>query len=187
MRESRLGRWAFAATTVWSLAVLIAHSDAGVAFPTWMILFALTILVVVWSSIGLGLAVLEAARESGDVRLASAVWTKSLACVALTFAALWLMVPLRARLFLSGPALRQSTAYLAALPSERLHSSPPWIGLFRVREFAQYEGELRFLTSACGFVDTCGIVYSPGGRPPNRGEDSFQHIYGEWWHWRQSW
>ena len=61
------------------------------------------------------------------------------------------------------------------------------VGLFSVDEFSQFGGEMRFLTSSCGLVDACGLVFSPGGRPPNRGEDSFTHLYGSWWHWYQSW
>jgi hypothetical protein len=106
--------------------------------------------------------------------------------IVLTFVLLWLAVPLRARLFLSGPALQQSAAYLSQLPPSRFQERPPLVGLFRVRAFAQFDGELRFLTSSCGLVDHCGLVFSHG-RPRNRGEDTFEHIYGEWWHWHQSW
>lgn len=186
MAESRLGRWALAATIVWSISEIVAYSNVGVSFPTWMALFALTMLVVTWSLIGLAHSALTAWRDDADVRVASGPWTRGALCLAATFAALWMMLPLKTRLFFSGPALRQSVDYLAALSPERFQTAPPWIGLFRVRSFAKYDGELRFLVGPCGFVDTCGLVYSPGGRPPNRGEDSFQHLYAEWWHWRQS-
>lgn len=170
----------------WSLAALVHHSGAGVSFPAWMVLTAVTLLVGVWALAGLIVSALKAWRDGADARLASAVWIRNLAWIAATLAALWLMLPLRTRVFFSGPALRGSVAYLLALPDERLESSPPWIGLFRVRAFEQYDDELRFVTGSCGFADTCGLVYSPGGRPPNRGEDSFEHLYAEWWHWRRS-
>jgi hypothetical protein len=179
--ESRFGRWALPTTIVWSLAVMVTHSDAGVPFPAWMILVAVTILVVVWSLLGLAVAALSAWRDGADVRPASAVWIRSVIWIAATFAAVWLMLPLRARLFLSGPALRQSAGYLAALPPERFATSPPWIGLFRVKAFENYDGELRFLTTSCGFIDQCGLVFSSGGRPPHRGKDTFEHLYAEWW------
>lgn len=186
MADARFGRWALVTTIVWSISEIVAYSNAGVGFPVWIILFAATLLVVVWSVLGLTFAAAIAWRRRADIRLAATVWTRSLLWIVATFAALWLMLPLRARVFLSGPALRHSVDYLRALPPERFHEAPPWVGLFKVKSFEQYDGELRFLTSSCGFVDTCGLVYSPGGRPRNRGEDSFQHIYAEWWHWHQS-
>lgn len=186
MPDPRFGRWALATTVIWSLAAIVAHSEAGLTFQARRVLFAVTILVVGWSLLGLAAAALTAWRDGGDARLASAVWIRSVVCIAATFAALWMVLPLRARVFFSGPALRESAAYLTALPPGRLETSPPRIGLFRVRAFQNYGGELRFVTAPCGFADACGLVYSPGGRPPNRGKDTFDHLYAEWWGWRRT-
>ena len=186
MPDSPTGRWALAVTIVWSLAAIVAYSDVGVSVPAWMGLLALTVLVVAWTLIGLVISALQAWRNGVSGRFPSAVWTQSLLCIAATFAALWMMLPLKTRLFFSGPALRQSVAYLMAQPPERFDTSPPWIGLFRIRAFEKYDGDLRFLIRPCGFSDTCGLVYAPGGRPANRGEDSFQHLYGEWYGWRRT-
>src|SRR5262245_23694850 len=90
------------------------------------------------------------------------------------------------RLWLSDRALRGSGARLSAW-HPKAYGESTRVGLFFVREYSQFGDEMRFLTSECGLVDQCGFVYSPGGRPPNRGEDSFSHLYGDWWHWHQSW
>jgi len=172
---------------VWSVVALVAHSDTGVAFPLWMILAGTLFLVMFAWLIGVILAI--ALRSSSNRRLADTLrfWLAIPIPIALTLLLIWLSIPLRARLFFSGPALHQSAAYLTQLQPNRLRQRPPWVGLFRVREFSQFGSELRFLTSECGLVDSCGLVYSPGGRPPNRGEDTFEHLYAEWWHWHQSW
>jgi hypothetical protein len=176
-----------AAAIVWSIVALVAHSDTGVAFPLWVLLAGTgAVVLIAWA---IGVIVVIALRSSSNQRFADALrsWFAIPVPIAVTLLLIWLSIPLKARLFFSGPALRQSPAYLTQLPPNRIRQQPPWIGLFRVREFTQFGSELRFLTSDCGLVDNCGLVYSPNGRPPNRGEDSFEHIYAEWWHWHQSW
>ena len=164
----------------------MAHSDTGVAFPLWMLIAGGLLAILGGWLLAMTIAVLKtrAPANRGD---AVRFWLRLPWPIVLTFVLLWLAVPLRARLFLSGPALQQSAEYLSQLPPSRFQERPPWIGLFRVREFSQFEDELRFLTSSCGLVDNCGLVFAPSGPPPNRGEDTFEHIYGEWWHWHQSW
>ena len=172
---------------MWSVVALVAHSDTGVAFPLWMLLAGTGVVVLLACVIGV--IVVIALRSSSNQRLADTLrsWFAIPIPIVITLLLIWLSIPLKTRLFFSGPALRQSAAYLTQLPPNRIRQQPPWVGLFRVREFTQFGSELRFLTSDCGLVDNCGLVYSPSGRPPNRGEDSFEHIYAEWWHWHQSW
>ena len=176
-----------AAAIVWSVVALVAHSDTGVALPLWMVLAGTLFLILFAWLIGVIVAI--ALRSSSNGRLPDTLrsWLAIPIPIAITVLLIWLSIPLRARVFFSGPALSQSGAYLTQLQPNRLRRQPPWVGLFRVREFTQFGSELRFLTSECGVVDSCGLVYSPGGRPRNRGEDSFEHLYGEWWHWHQSW
>ena len=171
---------------MWSVVAVVAHSDTGVAFPLWMLLEGSLLAIVAGWLLSTAIAVLTT-RPPDSRRDAIASWIRLPWPIVLTFILIWLAVPLRTRLFFSGPALQQSAAFLSQLPPSRFQERPPWIGLFRVREFAQFDGELRFLTSSCGLVDNCGLVFSPNGPPPNRGEDSFAHIYGDWWHWHQSW
>jgi hypothetical protein len=175
------------AAITWSVVATVAHSDTGVAFPLWMLLFATLLVIVVGWVLALALAVMTARPPDRTRAGVLRAWTRIPVPILATFVLIWLAVPLRTRLFFSGPALQQSAAYLTQLPASRLRERPPWVGLFRVREFSQFGSELRFLTSDCGLVDNCGLVFAPNGRPPNRGEDSFEHLYGEWWHWHQSW
>jgi hypothetical protein len=176
-----------AAAIVWSVVALVAHSDTGVAFPLWMVLAGTGFLILFAWLIGLTLSIVLRSGADRSVFDTLRSWLAVPMPIVATLLLIWLSVPLTARLFFSGPALRQSSAYLTQVQPSRLQQRPPWVGLFRVREFTQFGGELRFLTSQCGVVDSCGLVFSPGGRPPNRGEDTFVHLYAEWWHWHQSW
>jgi hypothetical protein len=185
-RASGIARLAAAA---WSLAVLVLHSNAGVAFPAWMLLFGTGLILLAWCAGGTLVAVVSAWRrdEDGAVAASLRAWLPSLAWIAGSVAAVASWLPLMVRLFFGGPALTYSAAWLEQLTAEHLEAARPRVGSFPVREFARYGSELRFLTSECGLVDRCGLVFSPGGRPPNRGEDSFVPLYGFWWHWHQSW
>jgi hypothetical protein len=176
-----------AAAIVWSVVAAVAHSDTGVPFPLWMMLTGSGFLILfVWL---LAIILVAAVRSPGDDPLLARVrsWLAIPLPIVATLLVIWLSIPLTARLFFSGPALRQSATYLTQLPPDRMRQHPPWIGLFRVREFTQFGDELRFLTTSCGIVGSCGLVFSPDGRPPGRGEDTFVHLYAEWWQWHQSW
>jgi hypothetical protein len=178
-------RLAIAETTVtllWLVAVIVTLSDAGVPFPVWMLLAGSFILLTVWW--GLRGVILFIRPPDGTSRLS---WLRGPAMLLLGLLVAntgWL---LSVRLAASASALRRCAPELQAIPSNVLHSHPRWVGLFRVHEFSQFGDELRFLTNECGLADTCGVVYSPAGRPQRRGEDSFTHLYGPWWHWYQSW
>lgn len=175
-----------AAAIVWSVVAIVAHSDTGVAFPLWMLLAGGLLVIIVGWLLAMAFAALTTRPPDGRGDVIKS-WIRLPWPIVVTFVLLWLAVPLRTRLFLSGPALQQSAEFLSQLPPSRFHERPLWVGLFRVREFRQVDDELRFLTSSCGLVDNCGLVFSPSGPPRNRGEDTFQHIYGDWWHWHQSW
>ena len=61
-------------------------------------------------------------------------------------------------------------------------STPEWIGLFRVQRLQVYEGQVRFITTPCGVLDSCGVVYAPSGSPSRWMEDQFTSLHGAWWH-----
>lgn len=159
-----LERWTASA---WLVVVAAAYTDAGVAFPLFMVLVTALIALGGWwlARTGLSLVFARDVKESWRSRL---FLPAALVCGVLLASS---DLPLMLRLRLSETSLKSGGT-----------------GLFRVREFQRFDkGELRFLTSSCGLVDQCGVVYSPAGKPPNRGEDSFTHLYGSWWHWYQSW
>lgn len=49
------------------------------------------------------------------------------------------------------------------------------------------DGTVRFITSSAGLMDRAGFAHSPNREPMRRGEDSYTHLYGKWWIWRESW
>ena len=62
MPKSRAQTFFRGAALIWSVVALVAHSDTGVAFPLWMLLFAsLLVLAIGW---GLGLCDRRAHRAS---------------------------------------------------------------------------------------------------------------------------
>jgi hypothetical protein len=184
---SRYARSARLAAIVWSAAAIIAHSDTGVRFPLWMLLAGAGAVVLVWCVLGALLACLEAQREGAPIMSAIRFSLAGPSYIAATVVLILTATPLKTRLFFAGPALQRSADWFAQLPPGDVERTRPWVGLFQVREFARYGDELRFLTSECGLVDSCGLVFSPSGPPPSRGEDTFAHLYGAWWHWHQSW
>jgi hypothetical protein len=188
--RSPFGRSFIAVTLVWAVTIVLFHSNAGVAFPTWVALFGsglvLAIAWLLWT-----LMAISFARRDGTGTAKSTLRAVAIVPAALAGAVLLSLtdVPLMVRVYLSSNALRGSARELERAPFESasMHWSGHRVGLFYVREFDRHGDELRFLTSQCGLVDNCGIVYSPAGQPPNRGEDSYRHLYGPWWHWHQSW
>lgn len=56
------------------------------------------------------------------------------------------------------------------------------VGLFVIRRATFHENRLRLVTSHCGLVDECGIVYSPLPLPSKLGDDHFTHLGGPWYH-----
>jgi hypothetical protein len=174
-------RLLFTAALAWFIVYLIIFSDAGVPFPTWLGMSAgLLVLAAVWL-LRLGITFNFARmRRRNIIRTQLTCWV---AIPALLAGGVLLanvrQTVLCARVYLSADAL----VHAVPTPSD----DERWVGLFHVREFSRFDRELRFITNECGLVDTCGIIFSPDGPPPHRGEDSFSHLYGPWWHWYQSW
>ena len=143
-------------------------------------------MLLAWWLLRVALAV--ASRERlAVVRRSPGIWLVVPAAVAVALLAGATHGALAFRVYLSADALVRGAADLAAFPVSDLRADPARVGLFRVREFQRFDDELRFLTNECGVVDECGVIYSPGGEPKRRGEDSFTPLYGPWWHWYQSW
>jgi len=185
--RERLPQIFCALAIVWCVIVVVTFSDAGVPFPTWLVVAFSGLGLLVCSVIGLGVTYALARREtSGWTRRNLRPWVFTFAVIIAGIALANTSQLLSIRLFLSARALQQSGPVLGTVPQEILYERGRWVGLFRVREFSQFGSELRFITNDCGLLDNCGIVFSPDGPPPHRGEDSFAHLYGPWWHWYQS-
>ncbi len=173
------------ATYAWAVIAVVAGSDTGVSGTLAILLSG--------SALALGLAVLVGfaiglRRRRGTPGAARAVlreYAPAALCLAGTLLAIGMLVPLKVRLFFGGPALQLCGPWMTQFSPSQLEESRPYVGSFRVREFARYNLELRFVTSDCGGTATCGLVFSPGGRPPARGRESFRKLYGFWWHWRR--
>ncbi len=106
-----------------------------------------------------------------------------------SIALLHFSVPTKLRLKLSEPALMSyiQTAQAAQAAQPQLAISPRQVGLFQVQETELLSsGTVRLITTE-DFFDHAGFVYSPNQAPPVLGEDSYSHLYGDWWHWQRSW
>jgi len=172
----------------WLAALTIVFSDTGVAWPLWTAFFVTGIALTGWWLLQFVIvAVADRSRKTHRLREAARFWVAVPLCIVLGVGISISNIPLIVRLYFSADRLLASAPKLAATPDVELFEHGQRVGLFRVREFTQIDRELRFKTSVCGLVDACGLVYSPGGPPPNRGEDTFRHLYGPWWHWYQSW
>src|SRR5262245_38783370 len=177
-----------ATAILWFAIVVVTFSDAGVPFPTWLAVGAFSIGLTVSWLVRLSLTYFQCRSDRSDTLRRNArswVVTTSLIVTGFLLANTWPLLSIR--VCLSATALRESGPSLSNVSEIDLHNSGQRVGLFRVREFSQFGSELRFITSECGLVDTCGIVFSPDSEPLHHGEDSYIHLFGPWWHWYQSW
>ena len=87
----------------------------------------------------------------------------------------------RARFSLSERALtREARRLLQSPPPVRI--VPGRVGLFFVQRGDVVEGQVRFITTSCGMIDSCGLVYAPTSEPKRWQEDVFSPLGGRWWH-----
>jgi hypothetical protein len=180
-------RVAAAAAIAWLVVVAWAESDAGVPFPRWMALAGVGVALLGWWLLRFAVAAVVARRNPGILFAHAIAWAVIPVAVAAATVVGNTLVPLRGRVWLSSRALVKSAADLEGIPADDLRTRPRRVGLFWVQEFQRVDSELRFITTECGLVDTCGLVYSPAGAPAHRGEDSFSHLFDGWWHLYQSW
>jgi hypothetical protein len=175
------------AAGVWFSAIVLVFSDTGVPFPIWALIGLLSMGLTAFWLIRLLITWFQNREHVGSIRRHWRWWLATSMLIVSGFVLASTLPLLSIRVYLSAKALRESSSVLTRVSQEDLFKNGRWIGLFHVTEFSAYGSELRFITSECGLVDTCGVVYSPDGPPQNRGEDSFAHLFGPWWHWYQSW
>jgi hypothetical protein len=164
---------------LWLVVFLWLFSDAGVPFPSWVGMSAASLALGLAWVVRLAIAFANQKPELRLVRPQLRYWVTIPAILAGAVVLGLSLLPLSVRVYLSADALTHSAPFAA--PEKH------WIGLFLVQDSSRFDNERRFLTNECGLVDSCGVVFSPDGPPPRRGEDSFRHLYGPWWHWYQSW
>jgi hypothetical protein len=112
------------------ITVAITHSDAGDAFPTWMILFASGLLLAAWWLVRSSVVIVLAWR-AGRPRALGALRAGLVIPASLVLAILfsWTRAPLTVRLYLSSEALLRGAPALAQTTDRELYQSPRWVGL----------------------------------------------------------
>jgi len=162
---------------VWVVYLLLFGSDAGLPFFPVLVILVLggAAVLILWVfRVILHVANTRRERERRRVRRLMAEPVGLLICLAFVAsgAAFW------ARFMVSRSLLNDYvTASGSVGPGAR-------VGLFWLREAEVLpDGVVRMITTECGVVDACGLVYSPTGRPPVVGEDVYNSLGGPWYHW----
>jgi hypothetical protein len=186
-RDERRPTGLAAVAIVWLAAALVLESDAGIPlYASWGLNATGLLIVLAWMFRARRL--LSSGQHDRLVRgrSASRVLTWAMPPLAIVVALLcaWSDMPLRLRLILGqGPLLRHALA-LRDDPTLATEGGGHEFGIFAVHESSVVAGQVRLITTACG-SDFCGLVYSPDGAPLVVSRDSYRHLWGPWWHWRQ--
>ena len=188
-RLARAPRILTAVALAWLATIAFLASDTGVGIAGFFLaVFGGAALAVAWAGRG---AMFRFARRHADSppRVSRTWWVMVPACLIL--ASVCLMVEPRdgplfqLRFRLSEAALTQEAARLVDTEIGAPIESR-WIGLFQVVRITAQKRQVRFITAACGVVDSCGLVYAPdlgpGHDPDSLMEDRFTHLRGPWWH-----
>ena len=166
-----------ALSTGWLLFLLVPLSSTGLAFPSFVFAFAITVLLGALS------LVLVLTRRPVKRSLVLGWLIHPIAAVLLLVLFLSSQSPanplFRLRFYLSRPALEDASH--SALSQQPL-ATPAWIGLFPVRRIDVYPPEVRFVSDGCGVVDECGLIYVPGPIPASRSKTRVKHREGAWYH-----
>ena len=167
------------ASTGWFLALCVAHSQAGVD----MIWFIVTVyggaaILVSWLVLLSTSATVRGVRLSLRLAPAGAV---ILAAMMLVFG----QPPnplFRARFELS----RSRFAAAAERCRKQSICDTSRVALFPVMRSYVTREQIRFITTPCGLVDSCGVAYSPSAVPPKFSEDRYTPLGGGWYHIHES-
>jgi hypothetical protein len=170
---------------LWLLAVLALSSDAGVGILGLYLYLGGGLSLATWWVVRLGRELMRRQRTSPTAHR----WRH------------WLLVPLvlvagavagvgsgprnplfLARFRLSEAALTHEARRLLQAPPDRSDMTRRRVGLFLVQQTEVINGQVRFITTSCGVVDSCGVIYAPSSAPARWQEDVFSPIHGRWWH-----
>ena len=171
-------------TVLWLAAMLVIYSDAGSGIIG---LFAFVGGVIALGGamiVQLLLRLLERRGAGPQWRVSRRTQLVAPIALAAAIAMVGLSGPrsplFRLRFALSERALE--TRAKALVTTTFQSSAPEWIGWFRVGRINVHDGQVRFITTPCGVVDSCGVVYAPSGSPNRWMEDQFTSLHGAWWH-----
>jgi hypothetical protein len=175
---------------VWLLAVLALSSDAGVGILGLYLYLGGALSLATWWIMRLANELMGRQRSSATAHR----WRWQ-----------WMLVPLMlvagvlagvgsgphsplflARFRLSEAALTGEAQRRLQAPPDRVDLTRRRVGLFRVRQTEVVNGQVRFITTSCGVVDSCGVIYAPTSAPARWQEDVFSPISGRWWHLLQA-
>jgi hypothetical protein len=167
----------------WLLVLAVLSSDAGVSIVGFVLLL--------FGAIAYGIAWLVhvlrifARRTADSPPLPRRLWIIGPGAIAAAFSLGLVDGPdralFRARFRLSEPALTREAQRLLRAPAP-VRVEPGRIGLFYVQRGDVIEGQVRFITTSCGMIDSCGLVYAPATEPKRWQEDQVSPISGRWWH-----
>jgi hypothetical protein len=171
---------------LWTCFCVIFCSDAGIDIMLFMsFAFGALGVVVLWA---IRLLVYVAWTRKREALVSRRSWLMEPVFVVLVAAAVLTGAAFRLRFAMSWPFLAHYADAVVArgVPADGPHP-PAVVGLFVVRETETLSGGVvRMITTRCGF-DDCGVAYSPNGRPPRVGEDSYTALGAGWWQWWRSW
>jgi hypothetical protein len=176
----------------WWIFILIAFSNAATdLFVVMAVLFiamcwGVALLIRVVLTIGSHMSPEMRARSELRISWSWAIETFTLFG---SFCLISLHIPFILRIKLSEPDL---AAYIRAVNdpklTDRVTKYPSRrVGLFQIKETERLDGGIVRMITTDAFLDDAGFVYSPNRQPPIRGEDSYRHLYGDWWYWHRSW
>lgn len=173
---------------VWTAASLWLGTDAGLSI-TALILTAYggMLLLAIWL-VRLVRWLVRGRRSSGMEPVATGRrvlrWVWEPATIVIVFVVVYYGLAFPTRFRLNRWALE---SYVQRVQGGDVPSQARVVGLFRVRETEVLPGGVvRMITTDCMF-DDCGVVFSPRGRPPTIGEDSYYPLADGWWRWWRSW
>ena len=168
---------------LWTVALLIVGSDAGTnILDVYVFAFGGCGVAICW--IMRYLAVTRKRDPSTAPRTAMAVGIGS-AWIVIGAVTTMIDAPynplFHARFRASETALTTEARRLLATGQEPAKGSH-LVGLFRVQRADVVDGQVRFITTSCGMIDSCGFVYSPSTEPKRVQEDVFSPLHDRWWH-----
>ena len=167
---------------VWLLVLVVISSNAGTnIIHFYIFLFGGLALAIAWV-VGYAAAARRSLESPRPARRQVVLVPVFLAAAVVLAAMDGPRNPLfLARFRLSEQALTREAQRVLQSP-DLARVRPGTVGLFRVRRRDVIDGQVRFITTSCGVIDSCGVVYSPTTPPKRWQEDVFTPIGGRWWH-----